>query len=135
MKKLIVILLVCAFGIAKAQKPAVMLDNDPGWHKISETTVNFTKDQDEILVLGADKFKAIKFKVTDGAIHMLDLKVYYSEGDAEDIKVAMDIAEGSMSRQIDLKGTTRELKKVVFAYHTVKGSTKDKAHVELYGMK
>jgi hypothetical protein len=135
MKKLIVVLLLCAFGIAKAQKPAVMVDKDAGWHKISETSVNFSKDTDEIVVLGADKFKAIKFKVTDGAIHLLDLKVYYEEGDAEDVKVAMDIPEGTMSRQIDLKGSTRELKKVVFVYHSVKGSTKDKAHVELYGMK
>jgi hypothetical protein len=135
MKNLIVILLICVVGTASAQKPAVMLNNKAGWHKISETSVNFKKDTDEIVVLGADKFKAIKFKVTQGAIHLLDLKVYYSEGDAEDIQVRMDIAENTESRQIDLKGTTRELKKVVFVYHTVKSSSTDKAHLELYGLK
>ena len=135
MKKLILILLVCAFGAVSAQKPAVMIDKDAGWHKISETTVNFKTETDEIVVLGADRFKAIKFKVTDGAIDLQDLKVYYSEGDVEDVQVRTPIAEGKESRQIDLKGSSRELKKVVFVYRTLKDTSKDKAHVELYGLK
>jgi hypothetical protein len=129
------LLTVTLMGAAYAQKPAVMVSDKDGWHKISETSVNFKTDRDEIVVMGADKFKALKFKVTQGAIDLQDLEVIYSEGDKEDIQVRTPIAEGGESRVIDLKGYERELKKVVFVYKTLKGSSSDKAHVELYGKK
>lgn len=127
----------CLTGILNsyAQKPEVILNDKEGWHKISETTVNFKSDKDEILVMGADKFKSLKFKVTQGAIDLQDLEVYYAEGDKEDIQVRTPIKENSESRVIDLKGSERELKKVVFIYRTLKGSSTDKAHVELFGLK
>lgn len=135
MKKVIVILFMSIGAAVYAQKPAIITDNKAGWHKISETTVDFQKEKDEILVLGKDRFKSLKFKVTEGAIELYDLEVHYSEGDQEDIQVRTPLAEGAESRVIDLKGKSRELKKVVFIYHTIKGSSKDKAHVELYGLK
>ena len=138
MKKNLIILFVSILGFsaAYAQKPAIMVSEKDGWHKISETTVNFNNDKDEIIIMGADKFKALKFKVTDGAINLIDLEVYYSEGDKEDIKVNSPVAEGKESRVIDLKGNDRDLKKVVFVYGNLKDDAKkDKAHVELYGLK
>ena len=135
MKKLIMILLVVAGTQVFAQKPAVVVSDKAGWMKISEVSVNFETDKDEIVVLGADRFKSLKFKVTQGAIDLHDLEVYYSDGTKEDIKVRTPIMENAESKVIDLKGSSSELKKVVFVYHTVKGSSSDKAHVELYGMK
>ena len=66
MKKIIIILIAAAgFNIqANAQKPAVMISNSPGWHKIGETTVDFTKQRSEIAVMGANRFTSIKFKIT-----------------------------------------------------------------------
>ena len=135
MKKLIVILFVCLYGTSYSQKPAVILDDKDGWQKISETTVNFDTDKDEIIVMGADKFKSLKFKVTEGAIDLHALEVFYSEGDNEEIKVGTPIMEGTESREIKLGANGRELKKVVFVYSNVKDSKKEKAHVELYGIK
>jgi hypothetical protein len=135
MKKLIVIMLLCASKLIQAQSPAIVTSDKAGWHKISERTVDFKTDKDEIAVIGADKFKSLKFKVTDGAIDLQSLEVYYSEGDVEKIPVMTPVAEGKESKVIDLKGSERELKKVVFVYRTLKGTTKDKAHVELWGMK
>jgi hypothetical protein len=79
MKKILSSIIVMSVIIiaAIAQKPAVVLNDKEGWHKIGETTVNFKTDKDNIVVIGADKFRAIKFKVMDAAIDLQDLEVYY----------------------------------------------------------
>ena len=136
MKKTIVIMLIAAFASnASAQKPAVVVSNEPGWHKIGQVTANFKVDKDELIVLGADHFKAIKLKVTDASIHIYDLEVYYESGDKEDIQVRQDLKKGEETRVIDLKGKERTLKKVVFVYKSISNIKDEKAHVELYGLK
>lgn len=118
-----------------AQKPAVVTSEKPGWHKIGEVTANFKVDKDAIVVLGADRFKAIKLKATDAPIHIFDLEVYYESGDKEDIQVRQEMKAGEETRNIDLKGYSKELKKVVLVYKTVPNMKEDKAHIELYGLK
>ncbi|MEP7168112.1 MAG: hypothetical protein ABI855_01955 [Bacteroidota bacterium] len=137
MKKLMVIIMLIS-GLAanvKAQKPAVVLSGKPGWHKIGEITASFKVDKDAIMVLGADRFRAIKLKVTDASIHIYDLEVYYESGDKEDIQVRQDLKKGEETRVIDLKGSDRALKKVVFVYKTIPNMKEEKAAIELYGLK
>ena len=137
MKKTMLILAVAflSFTTVFAQKPEVVTNNKPGWHKIGETTVDFKTDKDQILVLGADKFKKIQLKVKDAPIHMEDLQVFYENDTKEDVTVRSDFRAGSESRVIDLKGADRRLKKVEFVYRTVPNTKKDKAQVELWGLK
>jgi hypothetical protein len=133
---MVMIMLTAAFATnVKAQKPAVVVSNKPGWHKIGETTANFKVERDVLEVLGADKFKAIKLKVTDASIHIYDLEVYYESGDKEDIQVRQDLKRGEETRVIDLKGKERALKKVVFIYKSVPNARDEKAEIELYGLK
>jgi hypothetical protein len=139
MKKLlfIVMLAIIPAFITKvlAQKPAVMSSDKAGWHKIGEVTADFKTEKDEIVVLGADKFRSLRIKVTDAPIHIASMVVYYESGDTEEIGLKSDLQAGGESRVIDLKGNTRALKKVSFVYKTVGNSKHDKAHVELYGLK
>jgi len=137
MKKAILMLLVMVatqVSVLKAQTPGVVVSTKPGWHKIGETTASFKMENESIVVLGADKFKSIKLKVTDAAVNIISLDVYYESGAMEQIPVKSELKAGSETRDIALKGD-RELKKVVFTYKTVANSDKDKAHVELYGLK
>jgi len=127
--------LIC--GLALAQKPAVVASDKTGWHKIGETTVDFSKDHDEVAVMVADRFASLKFKVTDAAIELLDIDVIFEEGDAQTIKVGYAIkSAGAESREIDLKGgSERNLKKIVFRYKTLPNRSDKKAHVEIWGRK
>jgi len=136
-KALMIILLAVAgsFSAANAQQPAVITSDKTGWHKIGETTVNFQKEKDEILVLGADRFASIKFKVTDAPIDLKDLEVYYESGDKQDVKINMPIKMAGESRVIDLNGGERNLKKIVFVYKTLPNRKDEKAHVEIWGLK
>src|SRR5689334_1794634 len=93
MKKLIIILMICAGKMLHAQ-PTVVASDKPGWHKIGETVVNFKSEKDNIVILGKDRFKAIKFKVKDAAIDLQDLEVYYEKEPAKndkDAKVDVDM--------------------------------------------
>jgi hypothetical protein len=129
------LLLYCACLFS--QKPAVVANDKTGWHKIGETTVDFGKDHDEVNVLVADRFAALKFKVTDAPIELLDIDVYFEEGDMQNVRVGFAMkTPGTESRVIDLKGgKERNLKKIVFRYKTLPNRQDKKANVEIWGKK
>ncbi|MEO8150968.1 MAG: hypothetical protein ABI723_25265 [Bacteroidia bacterium] len=137
-KTLIIILLAIAgsYGIASAQTPKVIMNDKTGWHKIGETTVNFKTEKDVITVLGADRFASIKFKVTDAAIHLVSLEIFFENGDTQPVTINSAINANGESRVIDLiNGSERSIKKIEFMYKTVPNSRDEKAHVEIWGLK
>jgi hypothetical protein len=138
MKKIIYSLVMLLMAnTAFMQKAAIVASDKTGWHKIGETKVDFTKEEDEVAVLLADKFAMLKFKVTNAPIELLDLDVIFEEGDKQNIRVGYAIkSEGSESRPIDLKGgAERKIKRIVFRYRTVDKAADQKAHVEIWGKK
>jgi hypothetical protein len=138
MKKTIVlffVLFVALANVSFAQEPGVVVSNKAGWHKIGEVKASFKMENESIAVLGADKFKSIKLKVTDAPINIERVQVFYESGETEEIPVRSELKAGAETRTIDLKGSTQELKKVVFTYKTTANNKDDKAHVELYGLK
>jgi hypothetical protein len=138
MKKVFVIVMLAiagCYGTLAAQKPAVVVSDKTGWHKIGETTVDFTKDRDEVSVMMADRFATLKFKVTDAPIDLIDAEVFYESGDSQKIRIGYPIKSPGESKTIDLNGGERNLKKIVFTYKTLPNSKDKKAHVEIWGMK
>lgn len=138
MRKAVVVFAVLFMALANFAfaQSGVVTSNKAGWHKIGESKADFKAENESISVLGADRFKSIKLKVTDAPINIESVEVFYESGDVEKLSVANQLTEGQETRVIDLKnGASRELKKVVFTYKTVPNSSKDKAHVELWGLK
>lgn len=118
-----------------AQKAEVLLSKKAGWHKIGEASVTFKTEKDEFLIMGADRFRAIRIKVTDAPVHIEDMQVHYDGGDKEDISVRSDFKAGGQSRIINLQPHKKGLKTVSFVYHTVPNVSAEKAHLELWGLK
>jgi hypothetical protein len=139
MKKNIFLALVAitSFGYSAfaQQKTAVELSNTPGWHKITETVANLKSDRDDVAVLGADHYKAIKLKVTDAAVEITDLTILYENDTKQNIEVRKLIPAGGETRVIDLDGKDRAIKKIAITYKSVPDGQADKAHVEFWGMK
>lgn len=138
MKKLFFLFLLAIAGFNShlmAQKPAVVLSDKSGWHKIAETTVDFSRDHDEVAVLIADKFSMLKFKVTDASLQLIDLEVFYESGDSQKVPVGYEIKSKGESKTIDLNGGERSIKRIAFTYKTVPNTKDKKAHVEIWGMK
>jgi hypothetical protein len=136
MKKIVVVLLALLFvqvNSIMAQKPGVVVSKKEGWHKIGQVTASFKVENESIVVLGADEFKSIKLKVTDAPLNLLILQVYYETGEVEDIPVKSELKAGGETREIAIK--QKDIKKVSFTYKTMPNAGKDKAEVELYGLK
>jgi hypothetical protein len=137
MKNLKVLFVLIAFvmaGTANAQKPAVMVSDKAGWHKIGEVTASFKSEKDELVVMGADMFKSIKLFVKDAPMNISDLDIYYEDGSQEAVALKNEFKAGGESRVIDIKSTV-SIKKIVFTYKSIANSKDEKATVELYGMK
>lgn len=139
MKAIIVVILMALFAWntekAFAQKPGVVLDNDPGWQKIGETTASFKEQDESIAVLGADEFFAIKLKVEDAPLQIERLQVFYESGDMEEIDVKKKMGAGTESQVFRLKHPDRDIQKVAFTYSTVPNADGEKADVQLFGLK
>ncbi|HEX8575620.1 MAG TPA: hypothetical protein VF677_04930 [Flavobacterium sp.] len=132
---IIIIAFVAGYTTIEAQVPAVMLDNKAGWHKIGETTVNYKKEKDQVLVLGYDRFSAIKFKVEDAPIDLSLVEVYYKSGDKQSINVGSSLKANEESKEIKLNGGKRKVKKIVFVYKTQPNNDDKRAHVAIWGLK
>lgn len=138
MKKIIFVILLTIVGVnnvALAQSPKVVISDKKGWHKIGETTVDFTKERDEISVIGANRFAALIFKVEDAPIHIMEIEVFYESGDNQKVNVNFPIKAPGQSKEINLNGGERTIKKILFVYKTLSNAKDVKAHVEIYGLK
>ncbi len=89
------------------------------WLRLGCQTVGFAVDRDVIRV-GAQSglFRAIRLRVANNGIYMLDLKVVYGNGTAEDIPVRVDIPAGGQTRVIDLRGQDRVIQRIEMIYRS-----------------
>ncbi|MEO8086456.1 MAG: hypothetical protein ABI763_06535 [Bacteroidota bacterium] len=137
MKKKITLLAAFAMSVCilSAQQPAIMVSPAAGWHKIATTTADFKKERDEVSVLGADQFSAIRFKVTDAPLDLQDLEIWFENGTKQDVQVRTPLQVGMESRIINIQGGAQDIDKIVFVYKTLPNRKDDKAEVEIYGLK
>ena len=92
MKKILFVLLMCApafMFVAHAQKPAVMMNDKAGWHKIGEVTADLKAEKDELVVLGADRFRSIKIKSGEYLVLISIAKALPSQTTASSISGSM----------------------------------------------
>ena len=130
-------LAVSLFTVFSSFKPAET-KADPiaiGWKFIGDKNVRFGIDHD-VIHCGVvnDNFRQIKLKVTDGPIKIYDMKVYFDNGDVQDVSIRNQIRQGGESRIIDLTGGLRGLKKIEFTYET-KGVARGRSRVAVWGRK
>ncbi|MBI2723197.1 MAG: hypothetical protein HYX39_13570 [Bacteroidetes bacterium] len=136
MKKLIIVFITLLFAQANtimAQKPGVVVSKKEGWHKIGEVKANFKMEKESIVVIGADKFKAVKLMVKEAPINILAMQVFYEGGTSDEIKVENEVKAGETTKDFNVKEIA--IKKVSFTYKTQPNSKHDRAHVELWGLK
>lgn len=137
MKKLIVIAMLVSTSVASvfAQSPGVVISDKTGWHKIGEKIVDFQTENDEIAVLGADRFSAVKLLIEKAPINLVSFDIYFENGDKQSVSVLKEFKTPGETRVININGGEREIKKVSFVYKTIANAKDKKAHVELWGMK
>jgi hypothetical protein len=105
------------------------------WRLIGTVHADFKADHDAINVQGPyDNFRKLKFKVTDAPVNLDRMVVTYDNGMPDKIDVRQNIPQGGESREIDLQGGKRSIRKIEFWYDS-KGVLRGKADVTIFGMK
>jgi hypothetical protein len=131
-----VVATVLVFGTTMAAKEVKPSCGPPGtWCVIGTTHATNAADHDAIVVKGShDDFRKIKFRVKDAPLNLRRMIVTYDNGTKEDINTRDDIPKGGESRDIDLHGGQRSLKRIDFWYDT-KGWMNGTADVTVYGLR
>jgi hypothetical protein len=90
------------------------------WEQLGCQKVGFLVDKDIIKVGRREgKFTAIRLKVSDNKVHMMDLKVIYANGAPDDIPVREEIRAGGHTRALDLKGERgRAIQQIEMVYRS-----------------
>ena len=130
-----VLLVTGSYVATFAQKPEIMTSTKEGWHKIGETTVDFTKETDELMVMGANKFESVKIRVDKAPINMMSYEIYFDTGDKQVVQVGQEIKAPGETKVVMLDGGERNIKKISFTYKTIPNYKDKKAHLELWGYK
>lgn len=106
--------------------------NMQNWKFIGDKIVAFGPDRDVLFVTGNDAFRQIKIKVTGAPLHIVDMDVYFENGEKQNVELKNRFRQGQESRVIDFPGGERRIKKIEFLYSTV-GVAKGKARVAVWG--
>ncbi|MCC7509899.1 MAG: hypothetical protein IT464_11025 [Planctomycetes bacterium] len=108
-------------------------DSKDGLHFLGERKVDYGADKDTIDVGASEgRFVAIVISVTDGDLEMWNVVIEFANGEKESPDTRLNFDEKERSRQIDLPGNKRVIKKVTFMYKS-KITREGKAHVKLWG--
>jgi hypothetical protein len=90
------------------------------WVQLGCRDVDLNVDRDVIAVGARDgRFTAIRLRAAGNAVQMLDLKVVYANGEADDIPVRARIREGGASGPLDLRGRDRAIDRIEMIYARV----------------
>jgi hypothetical protein len=112
------------FGPGPGPLPPIGSGPGPGggrdWEELGCKGVSLFVDRDSIRVGRREgRFKAIRLHVRGADVHMLDLRVIYSNGAPDDIQVRSVIRQGDRTRPLDLRGWERSIDRVEMVYRTI----------------
>jgi hypothetical protein len=90
------------------------------WLQLGCRDVDLNLERDVIRVGNRDgRFNAVRLRAAGNAVQMLDLKVVYGNGSADDIPVRARIREGGTSGALDLRGADRVIDRIEMIYARV----------------
>ncbi|HEY4177146.1 MAG TPA: hypothetical protein VGM90_09955 [Kofleriaceae bacterium] len=133
------LLFACALAVASvttactatvAQGPVA--PGEGGYVFLGEREVNGGGDHDVIHVGRADgRFHGIRLKAEGSALELFDVLVVFGDGEKFFPPTRLVFREGEWSRDIDLPGGARVIKRVEFRYGNLPGG--GRAHLALFG--
>jgi len=105
----------------------------PRWVRLGTRQVSDRLDHDGIALPGSARYDALKVRVRDRAVQFHDMKVHYANGTVEDVSLREVIRAGGESRVIDLRGETRDIRRIEFWYDAETLGRGRRARVEVWG--
>ncbi len=92
----------------------------PSWQSLGCQSVGFAVDHDAINVgLQDGGFTAIRLRVQNAPVEFRDATVVFGNGQTQKLPVRSIVPAGSMSRQLDLAGQVRGIRRIDFLYRSI----------------
>ncbi len=91
------------------------------WEQLGSKSVNLLGDRDS-LHINRGPYTKLRFSVHQRAVEFQKVFVEFGNGDRIEVPVRERIHAGGQTREIDLPGRARHIKKIVFWYKTAPGS-------------
>jgi len=104
-----------------------------GWDQIGVQQVDFRGDHDVIRAEGAGRFRSIRLVVEGGDLQMFNVTITFGDGTTFSPPTRLYFGERSRSREIDLPGGARMIRRIDFSYRSVRGGGRGRATVRVYG--
>ena len=124
---------VAVFGLRDFAPPPPPPPPVARWEELGCSKAGFLPDHDTIGVGRHEgRFHQIQLRVFRNKVHIINLRVIYSNGQPDDIPVRSEIRDGGESRPLDLVGGDRFIDRVELFYQA-KPSFKGSAKVCVFG--
>jgi hypothetical protein len=95
--------------------------------------VDFRVDHDVIRALGEGQFRSVRFVVEGGDIEMYDVRITFGDGESFSPSTRLYFRGGSRSREIDLPGRARVVRRIDFFYRSLFRGGRGRATIHVYG--
>lgn len=130
---LALILLASIFTTISCSSTRKSIAIEEGWELIGESKVNFVRDRDQVDVVSANRFTAIRFKVENRDIRLNSLNVVYQNGDKLAPVIDDVIVADQYSRDIELGPEGKMIRSIDFKYRTTGNVLKGRGNVLVFG--
>jgi len=80
------------------------------------------------------RFKALRIAVRDRAVRIRGMRVYYGNGEVEDVAISAELRNGQTTQALEIQGRGRFIQRIEVAYRT-KLNFKGEGTVEVWGLK
>ena len=97
--------------------------------------VNFRADHDVLEVPGRRAYRSLMFQVDGGDLEMFNVKVTFVNGQSFSPDTRFHFDSNTRSRTLDLPGELRDIRRIDFFYHSVRGGGDGRATIRVFGRK
>jgi hypothetical protein len=106
------------------------------WEFLGESHVDGAQDHDKIKVTAAKgTFRALQFKVRDGAVEFDRVLVHFGNHTTEQISIRYKVPAGGQTRVLDLPGERRVIENIEFWYSRGNWNSDRKPTVQAFGLR
>jgi len=124
---------VRVYGLQGGGGAAAPADPTEGWNRLGRRQVSLRAERDAISGLGDGRFRRIMLVVRDADLEMFDVRVIFGNGERFSPATRFYFGEDTRSRVIDLPGDERAIRRIEFAYKSVRGGGGGRATIEVFG--
>jgi len=102
-----------------------------GWTRLGQREVNDSVERDTIRARGSQQFRQVMICVEEAPVRFLDVVIRFRNGSTQDVRLRSLIRAGACSRDIGLRGRSRDIDTVDFTYEAA-SLGRGRARVDLF---